>query len=285
MNQITAQSSIEKQMENFPFFKLEKNPQNRTAILYLNKPDKRNAMDMSFWRDLPHVIRLIETDPEIRCAVIAGSGKSFTTGLDLGEFIADSRQIIQGETGDRRTELYNLILGMQTGLNEIANGRKIYIAAVQKHCIGGGLDLIAACDLRLASKDAQFSLRETRVAIVADMGSLNRLPAIIGEGNTALMAYTGRDFSAEEALRMGLVSEIFETQETLLAGARALAEEIAANPTLAVQGSKEIIRYGRSHGPDDGLKYVAAWNAAFLDSADLRELSSAVLEKRRPVFG
>ena len=141
-----------------------------------------------------------------------------------------------------------------------------------------------ACDLRLASKDASFSLRETKVAIVADMGSLNRLPGIIGQGNTAMLAYTGRDFDALEAYRMGLVNEVFEDQDTLMDSALNLAREIASNPYLALKGTKEVLRYQRSHSVEDGMKYVAAWNAAFLDSKDLRELFAAFTEKRKPNF-
>ena len=269
---------------DYPFFEVEKDSANRVAHLYLNRPDARNAMNWPFWRDLPLVVDELEADPEVRVVIIAGRGKSFSTGLDLVDFFQQFKSIFQSETADGREELYRLILSMQAGMNRIAGGQNIYIAAVHRHCIGGGLDLIAACDLRLAAKDAAISLREAKVAIVADMGSLNRLPRIMGLGNTRMMAYTGRDFSAEECQRMGLVEQVFENQNELMAGAQKLAEEIAGNPSIAVRGTKHVLNYVPDHSIEDSMKYVAAWNAAFLDSKDLREMFSAFTERRRPEF-
>lgn len=269
---------------DYPFFEVEKDPSTRVAHLYLNRPEARNAMNWPYWRDLPLVVDELEADPEVRVVIVAARGKSFSTGLDLVDFFTEKKSVFQSETADGREELYRMILQMQEGMNRMSAGQNIYIAAVHRHCIGGGLDLIAACDLRLASRDAAISLREAKVAIVADMGSLNRLPNIIGLGYTRLMAYTGRDFSADECQRMGLIEEVFETQAELMAGARKLAEEIAVNPSIAVRGTKQVLNYVADHSLDDSLKYVAAWNAAFLDSKDLREMFAAFTERRRPEF-
>ncbi len=269
---------------DYPFFEVEKNPDTRVAHLYLNRPAARNAMNWPYWRDLPLIVAELEADPEVRVVIVAARGKSFSTGLDLVDFFEQKQSTFQSETADGREELYKMILEMQSGMNRMAEGQNIYIAAVHKHCIGGGLDLIAACDIRLASRDASISLREAKVAIVADMGSLNRLPGIIGMGYTRLMAYTGRDFSGEECKAMGLVEEVFENQAELMEGARKLAEEISANSSIAVRGSKQVLNYVADHSTDDSLKYVAAWNAAFLDSKDLREMFAAFTEKRRPKF-
>jgi enoyl-CoA hydratase len=271
-------------MTAYPFFEVEKDTDTRVARLYLNRPEARNAMNWPFWRDLPLVIDELEADPDVRVVIVAGRGKSFSTGLDLVDFFEQFKPVFQSETADGREELYRLILRMQAGMNRIAAGQNIYIAAVHRHCIGGGLDLIAACDLRLASEDAAISLREAKVAIVADMGSLNRLPRLMGLGNTRLMAYTGRDFSAQECQAMGLVETVYATQADLMEGARKLAEEIAANPSIAVRGTKHVLNYVPDHSIEDSMKYVAAWNAAFLDSKDLREMFAAFKDRRRPTF-
>jgi enoyl-CoA hydratase len=151
-------------------------------------------------------------------------------------------------------------------------------------CIGGALDLVAACDIRLASKDATFSLREAKLGIIADVGSLNRIPAIIGQGNTREMAFTGKDIDAERALRIGLVNEIYPDRESCLAAARAMAEEIAATAPLAVQGAKEVLNYCKGKSVREGLEYVAARSALVLKSADLMEAVAAFMQKRKPDF-
>lgn len=255
----------------YPFFEIEKHPDNRTAVLYLNRPDKLNAMNWPFWSDLPLVIEDLENDPEVMAVVVAGRGKSFSVGIDVFEFFTTNLEVLTGSTPELREKLYKLLLKMQEGFNRMAEGSNIYIAALHRHCIGAGLDLASACDLRLASKETIFSLRETRIAIVADMGSLNRLPQIIGQGNTRMLAYTGRDVPAEEALRIGLLNEIYDNQETLMNGALKLAAEITANAEPAVRGTKKILNYMENHSVDDGLKFVATWNAAFLNTREIQE--------------
>jgi enoyl-CoA hydratase len=266
---------------NYPFFELEKNPENKTAILYFNRPEKLNAMNWPFWRDLPAVIKEIEEDENIVAAVIAGRGKSFSVGLDVMELFVGHAEALAAADSKAREKLYDLILTMQQGLRAIAQGGKIYIAAIHKHCIGAGLDIAAACDLRLATTDAIFSVRETKIAIVADMGSLNRLPLIIGQGNTRFLAYTGRDIDARKAIGMGLVNELYEDQALLMAGAAKLAGEIASNSAAAVRGTKKVLNFMESHNPDEGLNYVAAWNAAFLDIKEIEKAMSAAIKKSR----
>ena len=268
----------------YPFFEVVKNAETKTAFLYLNRPEKRNAMNDDFWWGLPKVVADIEADPEIRACVVAGRGKSFSTGLDIEEFFKGRKDTMQSDSADAREALLTMIAEMQSGLNAIADADTVFIAAVHRHCIGGGLDLAAACDLRYCTKDASFSLREAKVAIVADMGSLQRLPSIIGQGNTRLMALTGRDFSGAAAEKMGLVNEVYESVETMIAETEKLAVEIAANPNLAVRGTKRILNYGLNHFQNDALEHVVLFNTSFLDSLDLRELGDAFVNKRRPVF-
>jgi enoyl-CoA hydratase len=158
------------------------------------------------------------------------------------------------------------------------------IAAVHGLCIGGGLDLISACDIRLASADARISLRETKIAIVADLGSLQRLPAIIGQGHTRELAFTGKDVTAARAKEMGLINEIHADRAALHEAAQAMAAEIAANPPLTVRGVKQVLGHGEGKTVAEGLAYVAAWNAAFLASEDLGEALQAFAEKRSPNY-
>lgn len=268
-------------MSAYPFFEIEKHVDQQTAVLYLNRPEKLNAMNWPFWRDLPLVVDDLENDPEIRVVVIAGRGKSFSVGIDAFEFIVNNQDALNGATPEFRERLYDLIVQMQEGFNRMAQGNKIYIGAVHRHCIGGALDLISACDLRLASKDASFSLRETKIAIVADMGSLNRLPLIIGQGHTRMLALTGRDFPADAALRMGLINELYENQDELMKAALNLAAEIAGNAGNAVRGTKKVLHYMENHSVEDGLKYVATWNAAFFNTGEVQKAFQRSMESKK----
>ncbi|PKA14468.1 crotonase/enoyl-CoA hydratase family protein [Leptospira haakeii] len=268
---------------NFEFFEIVER-EDGVAIVFLNRPDKRNAMNWSFWRDLPDVVHEINSNQKIRSFVIAARGKSFSTGLDLDSFFQEFGSVVQGTYGDDRKKFYELILRMQKGINAVYDSPKPSIAAVQKHCIGGGLDLISACDIRYATYDASISLREAKVAIVADMGSINRLPSIIGQGNTRELAYTGKDIDGEEALRMGLVSKLFKDQDQLLEGAIATASEIAANPRIVVEGTKEVMNYSEGKPLAVGLNYVAVWNSSFMDSRDFREAMKAFKDRKRPEY-
>jgi len=267
---------------DLPFFEIES--QGAVATLYLNRPDKRNAMNWPFWRDLEAAVRKLESIKEVKVVLVAARGKSFTTGLDLEEFFEEFKDTLTSDIGEKREELRKLILVMQSGFRAMMQSRLVFIACVHKHCIGGGLDLICAFDLRIGTKDAYVSLRETRVAIVADMGSINRLPFIVGDGNTRLMAFTGRDFSGTECREMGLFSSVYETQESMMKSAHELAQEIAANPGIVLRGVKHNINFQADHTTSEGMDYVATFNAAMLDTRALREMMAAFKERRRPNF-
>jgi enoyl-CoA hydratase len=173
---------------------------------------------------------------------------------------------------------------LQDSITAVAQCPKPVIAAVHGYCIGGGVDLIAACDIRLASADAIFSVREAKVAIVADLGSLQRLPAIISAGHLAELAFTGKDITAERAREIGLVNDVAGDAEGVLKAARALAGEIAANSPIAVQGTKAVLAANEGRTVDEGLDYVATWNSGMLASDDLVEAMTAFMEKRTPKF-
>jgi enoyl-CoA hydratase len=173
---------------------------------------------------------------------------------------------------------------MQDAISVVETCSKPVIAAVSGWCIGAGVDLISACDIRICSNDARFSVREIKVAIVADLGSLQRLPHIIGEGHTRELALTGKDIDAARALRIGLVNDVYDTPEALIDAATKLANEIAENSPLVAQGVKKVLNESRDLTVNEGLRHVAIWNSAFLHSTDLEEAIKAFMEKRAPQF-
>jgi enoyl-CoA hydratase/carnithine racemase len=250
------------------------------AWLILNRPDKRNAMGLDFFPGLTEHFKEFNSNPEVRVVVVKADGKSFTAGLDLME----AGGILTDGTAAGREKLRRKILELQESMNAIEKCSKPVIAAVHSHCIGGGIDMLSACDIRMATADAVFSIRETRIAIIADLGTLQRLPAIIGDGWFRELAYTGRDFTADEALQMGFITRLCEDREALYAAAEELAKQIAANAPLTVQGVKDVILYNRDNGVYPGLHYVAQKNCAALPSDDLIEAVTAFMEKRKPEF-
>jgi enoyl-CoA hydratase len=255
------------------------------ATLWLDNPGRRNAMGRAFWRDLPVLVQELSDDPAVRAIVIAGRGPHFTTGLDLTAF-GGSLAPDGGERSEAASRLAFLreVKRMQASISAVADCPKPVIAAVHGYCLGGGVDLITACDIRLAAADAIFSIRETRIAITADVGTLQRLPGIVGRGHVAELAFTGRDISAARAQAIGLVNDVYPDAAAVLAAARALAAEIAANSPLVVLGTKAVLRAGEGRSVAEGLDYVAVWNAAFLKSNDLAEAMAAFVEKRAPRF-
>lgn len=269
-------------MKPYKFFSLEQ--QESIAILSLNRPDTRNAMNWDFWMELPEMIAEIDSNPSIHAFVVMGRGKSFSVGLDVLEFTNKFQSYLKENIGDDRKKFYELILRMQSGINAIYNSNKPSIAVVHKHCIGGGLDLISACDIRIATEDSLFSLREAKVAIVADMGSINRLPAIIGQGHTRELALTGKDIDGKEALRIGLVNHLFADQDSAMDFAIRMASEISQNPTLVLQGVKEVMRYSEGKPLEAGLNYVCLWNSSFLASRDFGEAIESFQHKKRPKY-
>ena len=250
------------------------------AWLTLNRPEKRNTMGTDFFKELSEHLEKFDQNADVRAVVIKAEGKSFTAGTDLEE----AGSLLSGQAADQRENTRKKILKLQDGLTSIERCSKPVIAAIHSHCIGGGIDLISACDIRIATEDAVFSIRETPMGIIADLGTLQRLPDIIGHGWFRELALTGRNFSAEEALQMRLITRICADREELYAEAKNLADRIAACPPLTVQGTKEVILYSRDNGIDAGLRYVAQKNAAALPSEDVVEAVTAFMEKRKPEF-
>lgn len=254
------------------------------ATLWLDDPERRNAMGPAFWNDLPLVMGELGADESVRAVVIAARGKHFTAGIDLGMF-ADTVGGGEPTSGvSRRRAFLGEVKRLQASITSVAECPKPVVAAVHGACIGGGIDLISACDIRLCSADATFSVRETRMAMVADVGTLQRLPKVLTAGHVAELVYTGKDIDAERARQIGLVNDVHPDHDAVVTAARAMAEAIAANSPLAVQGSKAVLQRGDALTVDQGLDLVALWNAAFIQSDDLSEAVTAFFEKRPPDF-
>lgn len=257
----------------------------RVAEVTLLGPNKGNAMGPDFWRELPLVFGALDADPQVRAIVLTGSGKHFSYGLDLPAMLPSWSEYLSGEAlAKARLGLLDEIRRLQDSVTSIAATRKPVIAAVSGWCVGGGVDVISAADIRLASAEAKFSVREVKVAIVADVGSLQRLASIVGEGHLRELALTGKDIDAARAEKIGLVNDVYPDRDAVLAAARELAAEIAANPPLVVQGVKEVLSVNTEERVRAGLRYVSAWNAAFLPSKDLGEAVQAFVQRREPDF-
>ena len=249
-------------------------------------PGKGNAMGPAFWSETPGVFRALDADESVRAVVVTGSGPHFSYGLDLASFATGAGSTLADDGGlaRARTRFLNEVRAMQSALDAVAACRKPVAAAVSGWCIGGGIDLLAACDVRYASAEAKFSIREVRMAIVADMGSLARLPGILSEGHLRELAFTGKDVDAAKAGRIGLVNDVLPTQDEALAAAHTFADEVAANPPLVVQGVKEVLDVNRAERVTAAQRYVQVWNAAFLPSHDLTEALTAFGQRRSPKF-
>jgi len=264
------------------------------ATVWLDRPEARNAMGPAFWDDLVAAMTEVSTDVDVRAVVVAARGPHFSVGLDLKAMAGlltgggSGADRLRGDgppsMAVRAVASRAGIKRLQRSITAVADCPKPVIAAIHGYCLGGGVDLACACDIRLASADALFSVRETKVAIVADLGSLQRLPRIIGKGHVAELAYTGKDVTAARAREIGLVNDVFADAGAVVAGAQAMAAEIASNSPLAVEGTKAVLTAGEDHSVAEGLDYVAAWNAGFLQSDDLVEAMTAFMAKRPPEF-
>jgi enoyl-CoA hydratase len=253
------------------------------AHVQINRPDKRNAMNAAFWHEIEVIFNDLDAADEVRAVVLSGAGAHFSAGIDLA-MLAQVAAELGADVGRNARLLRRKILSLQGALTAVERCSKPVLAAVQGYCIGGAVDLIAACDMRYCSEDACFSIKEVDMGMAADVGTLQRLPRIIGDGMLRELAYTGRHLGAAEAQRIGLVNQVFPSQEALLEGVFALARVIAEKSPIAVAGTKRMLSYMRDHSVADGLEYVATWNAAMLQSADLRLAMAASLNKHTARF-
>lgn len=256
------------------------------AHVVLNRPDKRNSMNPAFWRELPELINDINDNAKARVIVISSTGPHFTSGLDVSAFAGSgSGEAVDAEAKKTRqlqagTAFYENVLSMQEAFNCLENARIPVLVAIQGGCIGGGVDFISACDMRYATEDAFITVFETNIGMTADVGTFPRLVKLIPEGYVREMAYTGRKVTAQEAQQMGLINHIYKDEAAMLEGVMAIAREIASKAPLAVFGCKRMINYARDHSTQDGLDYIAIWNASHLKIEEIQEAMQANAEKR-----
>ncbi|BFM16003.1 crotonase/enoyl-CoA hydratase family protein [Maricurvus nonylphenolicus] len=256
----------------------------KIAHIKLNNPEKRNAMTPDFWRELPEAVQQIDNDASARVIVLSSTGKHFCAGMDLAVFTGGSLNEAT-ELGRKHENIRRKVLQLQDIMSVFENVRMPTLAAIQGGCIGGGVDMVAACDMRYCTEEAFFSIEETKLAMTADMGTLQRLPHLISHGLTRELAYTGRRMYAEEAKQAGLVNQVFKDQEALLGGVMEIAAQIAARSPLAVSGCKEMLNYARDHSVPDSLKYMATWQSGmFQPMTDMAETFTAKMEGREPQF-
>lgn len=254
------------------------------ALVTLDRPEKANAMEEAMWHEIRDAMRWADATDAVRVVVLRGAGRHFTAGIDLAMLQGISDRIRHADPARASEKLRRLILDLQDTLTSVERCRKPVIAAIHGVCYGGGIDLVTACDLRYCSVDARFSVKEIDVGMTADVGTLQRLPKLVGEGIARELAYTGRVVDGAEAQAIRLVNRVFDTPEALADGVLAIAGSIAARSPLAIRGIKEMITYARDHSVADGLNYVATWNAAMLLSRDIQEAGAAAREKRPPDF-
>jgi enoyl-CoA hydratase len=256
--------------------------QGRVAHVWLCNPAKRNAMGPAFWAELPQVMAEISADQALGAVALCAEGPAFTVGLDIkammGTLTPSESQI------ETRQRLLGEIRRLQASISSVAACPLPVVAALHGYCLGGGVDLASACDVRVAAKDLVLSVREIKIAMVADVGTLQRLPRLIGHGHVAELAYTGKDIGAERCRQIGLVNDVYESPAETIAAAHKLAAEMAENSPLVLRGVKKVLQYSAEHTIEEGLDYVAMHNAAFLFSDDLGEAIQAFIEKRPARF-
>ena len=261
--------------------------ENHIANLVLSRPNELNTMSRDFWVELGDVLEEINRDSEVRVVVMSSTGKHFCAGMDLSAFsngvdnIPDDKKPDHARIGEA---VYRVAKELQEYISTLEKIRVPVIAAIHGGCIGGAVDLVTACDIRLASDDAFFCIQEINIGMAADVGTLQRLPKIIPDSKMREMAYTGRRMYAAEAKETGLVSDTYKSQEDMLKAANSLAKEIASKSPVAIYGLKAVMNYSRDHSVSESLEYNALWSGAMLSQKDMTEAMTANIEKRDASF-
>ena len=256
---------------------------NYVAELSFNRPEKANSLNVSTWEEMRDQFEALGQNPDVRVIILSGQGKHFCAGIDL-ETLMGVAMVNTSDEARKREGIRDFIYKLQDCISSIERCPKPVIAAIHGSCIGGGLDIITACDLRYCADEAYFTIKETDLGLVADIGTLQRLPTIIHPGMVAEMAFTARKVFGPEAEKIGLVNKSYADPEALKNGVGELASMMAAKSPLVLRGIKETLLYKRDHSVDDSLRQVAAHNAAYLLSTDLAEAFQAFMEKRAPDY-
>jgi enoyl-CoA hydratase len=258
----------------------------RVAHIVLNRPEKRNSMIPEFWDELPEIVRDIDENARARAIVLSSTGPHFTSGLDVKAFAPGGGSQSRDPDAQRRARrtraagFYDDVRRMQRAFSCLESCRIPVLVAIQGGCIGGGVDLVTACDMRYATEDAFLTIFEVNIGMTADVGTFPRLVKLIPEGVVRELAYTGRRMTAREAQAVGLVNCVYPDAQTMLAEVMAIAREIASKAPLAVYGCKRMINYARDHSTADSLDYVGIWNAGMLQPDEVAEAFAANTEKR-----
>ena len=258
--------------------------QTNVASVRLNRPDKANSMNEAMWREIGEAFRWADATPEVRVVVLSGEGRHFCSGIDLTMLMGVQQAIKDDCQGRAAEKLRGMILQLQDCLSSLENCRKPVLAAIHGACVGAGLDMVAAADMRYCTASAHFSIKEIDLGMVADVGSLQRLPKLVAPGLVREWAFTGRKIKAPEAVACGLVNQVFESDELMAAGVLDIAHQIAGKSPLSVRGTKAMLKFSRDHTVNDGLAYIATWNAAMLVSEDIQAAMLAAMSKQPPVF-
>ncbi len=256
---------------------------NRIAHVILKRPESMNAMGKAFWPECREIFENILENPEVRVVVVTSTGKHFSAGMDLN-FFASLEIPRSGDPGRQCEQRRRFILDLQESFNAIERCKVPVLIGIHGAAIGGAVDMACACDTRYCTEDAFFAIQEIKIGMTADLGTLQRLPHLIPSGLARELAYTGRKLKAEEAQASGFVTRVFADHEAMVEGIMEVAREIAARSPLAVVGSKEMLDYSRGHSVEDGLNYIATWNAAMIMTGDLKEGLRAQAEKRLPEY-
>jgi len=256
--------------------------ENHIAHLVLNRPEAMNTMQPTFWRELDQVLTRLHGSGEARVLVISSTGKHFSAGMALETFGGAVQ--LDDQSPEGRAAIFDLLTDMQATFTKLETLRIPVIAAIHGGCIGGAVDMVTACCIRYATSDAFFCIQEINIGMVADVGTLQRLPKLMPLGVVKELAYTGRRLPAAQALGYGLVNQVFDNQAALLAGALQCAQEIAAKPPVAIWGSKQAINYARDHSVDDALRQMGWLQGAIWSNAHVREAVTAMKEKRAGTF-
>lgn len=258
---------------------------NAVAHVVLSRPEALNAMNRAFWNELPALVRDIDDNAKARVIVISSTGKHFTAGMDISVFTDGEGVSASGGDQYARAEAFRrFVLTLQGSFNCLDEARMPVIAAIHGGCIGAGVDMTSACDIRYCTEDAFFQIAEINIGMTADVGTFPRLCNLIPQGWVRELAYAGRRLPAAKAKEIGLVNDTFATQEAMLAHVMELAHEIAAKAPVAVAGSKRMINYARDHSIADGLDYIATWQAGMFAPPHMMEAFAAKAQKRDPAF-
>lgn len=261
-------------------------PKEFVVQVEMNRPKKLNAMNRAFWRECRECFQRLSTDKDCRVVVLSAAGKVFTAGLDLTDM--SEIAIISNPELDASRKAFmvrNTIRDYQETFTVIEKCSKPVIAAIHSACVGGGVDMTSACDIRYCTGDAWFQIKEVDVGLAADVGTLQRFPKIVGNDSLVReLCFTARKFYSDEAKQMGFVSRIFQDKEAMMGGALDVASLIASKSPVAVQGSKISLVYSRDHGVQEGLDHVGLWNQSMLQSEDVMKSVMASMEKKQPTF-